>query len=193
MRVTRAPFAVAHEDAVEKPFRPEQMFEEPLQFHRGDPEGALASAEVRVDQTYVSPNEHPCAMEMHGCVASWSGGTLTVYNATQWVMGDLEKVGLLKMDFLGLRTLTLLDNALKLIQKTRGITIDLQKLPLDDAETYDLLQKGDIIVEIAGQTIANIYDYTYALDVLKIGEPAKVVYMRNGQRRETTMTPAARK
>ena len=39
---------------------------------------------------------------------------------TQWVMGDLEKVGLLKMDFLGLRTLTLLDNAVKLIEKTRG-------------------------------------------------------------------------
>ena len=36
-------------------------------------------------------------------------------------MGDLEKVGLLKMDFLGLRTLTLLDNAVKLIEKTRGI------------------------------------------------------------------------
>jgi hypothetical protein len=55
------------------------------------------------------------------------------------------------------------------------------------------LQKGDVIVEIAGQTIANIYDYTYALDVLKIGEPAKVVYLRNGERKETTLTPAARK
>src|SRR5207302_1215978 len=51
------------------------------------------------------------------------------------------------------------------------------------------LQKGDVIVEIAGQTIANIYDYTYALDVLKIGQPAKVVHVRNGQRRETTLTP----
>ena len=55
------------------------------------------------------------------------------------------------------------------------------------------LQKGDVIVEIAGQTIANIYDYTYALDVLKIGEPTKVVYVRDGQRKETTLTPAARK
>ena len=55
------------------------------------------------------------------------------------------------------------------------------------------LQKGDVIVEIAGQTIANIYDYTYALDVLKIDQPAKVVYMRNGERRETTLTPGARK
>jgi hypothetical protein len=55
------------------------------------------------------------------------------------------------------------------------------------------LQKGDIIVEIAGQTIANIYDYTYALDVLKIGQPAKVAYMRDGVRKETTLTPSARK
>jgi DNA polymerase-3 subunit alpha len=62
---------------------------------------------------------------------------------TQWVMGDLEKIGLLKMDFLGLRTLTLLDNAVKLIEKTRGEKIDLFKLPLDDKETYALLQRGD--------------------------------------------------
>jgi len=55
------------------------------------------------------------------------------------------------------------------------------------------LQKDDVIVEIAGQTIANIYDYTYALEVLKIGQPAKVVYLRNGERKETTLTPAARK
>ena len=55
------------------------------------------------------------------------------------------------------------------------------------------LQKGDVIVEIAGQTIANIYDYTYALDVLKIGQPAKVVYMRAGKKLETMLTPAARK
>src|SRR5205085_4703468 len=55
------------------------------------------------------------------------------------------------------------------------------------------LQKGDVIVEIAGQTIANIYDYTYALDVLKIGEPVKVIYERAGMRREATLTPGARK
>jgi peptidase M28-like protein/PDZ domain-containing protein len=54
------------------------------------------------------------------------------------------------------------------------------------------LQKGDMIVEIAGQSITNIYDYTYALDLLKIGQPVKVVYMRGSDRRETTLTPAAR-
>ena len=55
------------------------------------------------------------------------------------------------------------------------------------------LAKGDVIVEIAGQSITNIYDYTYALELLKIGQPAKVVYMRGGERKETTLTPAARK
>jgi hypothetical protein len=55
------------------------------------------------------------------------------------------------------------------------------------------LMKGDIIVEIAGQGIANIYDYTYALELLRVNQPVKVVYMRNGERRETMLTPAARR
>ena len=55
------------------------------------------------------------------------------------------------------------------------------------------LMKGDIIVEIAGQTIANIYDYTYALELLKVNEPVTIVYVRDGQRRETKLTPAARR
>jgi Zn-dependent M28 family amino/carboxypeptidase len=55
------------------------------------------------------------------------------------------------------------------------------------------LQKGDVIIEIAGQSIANIYDYTYALDLLKIGTPVKIVYMRGTEKRETMLTPAARK
>jgi Zn-dependent M28 family amino/carboxypeptidase len=55
------------------------------------------------------------------------------------------------------------------------------------------LRKGDVIVEIAGQTIANIYDYTYALDVLKIGQPVKVLYLRDGKQFETMLTPGARK
>jgi hypothetical protein len=55
------------------------------------------------------------------------------------------------------------------------------------------LQKGDIVVEIAGQSIANVYDYTYALDVMKVDQPAKVVYLRNGEKRETMLTPRARR
>ena len=55
------------------------------------------------------------------------------------------------------------------------------------------LQKGDVIIEIAGQTIANIYDYMYALDAMKAGQTTKVAYLRDGQRHETTLTPDARK
>ena len=55
------------------------------------------------------------------------------------------------------------------------------------------LAKGDVIVEIAGQSIANVYDYTFALELLKIGQPVKVVYVRGAERRETTLTPEARR
>jgi hypothetical protein len=55
------------------------------------------------------------------------------------------------------------------------------------------LRKGDIIVEIAGQTIANIYDYTYALELLRVNQGVKVVYMRGTERRETMLTPGARR
>ena len=55
------------------------------------------------------------------------------------------------------------------------------------------LQKGDVIVEIAGQSIANIYDYTFALELLKVDTPVKVVYMRGGKRIETTLTPTVRR
>ena len=54
------------------------------------------------------------------------------------------------------------------------------------------LQRGDLIVEIAGQTITNIYDYTFALALLRVDEPITVVYIRNGERRETTLTPVPR-
>ncbi len=55
------------------------------------------------------------------------------------------------------------------------------------------LREGDIIIEFAGQTIKNIYDYTYALDAVKIGLRVKVVFLRDGERHETTITPRARK
>jgi DNA polymerase-3 subunit alpha len=62
---------------------------------------------------------------------------------TQWTMEDIEKVGLLKMDFLGLRNLTMLDKAVKLIRETRRVDIDLLRLPPNDPQTYALLQRGD--------------------------------------------------
>ncbi|OLB41642.1 MAG: DNA polymerase III subunit alpha [Candidatus Rokubacteria bacterium 13_1_20CM_2_68_19] len=58
---------------------------------------------------------------------------------TGFAMGPIEKLGLLKMDFLGLRTLTVLANTVALIRDSRGVAIDLDTLPLDDAKTYALL------------------------------------------------------
>jgi DNA polymerase III subunit alpha len=63
--------------------------------------------------------------------------------STQWEMGDVEKAGLLKMDFLGLRNLTSLDAAVKLVDQGRGEPLDLLNLPLDDEATYKLLQRGE--------------------------------------------------
>ena len=62
---------------------------------------------------------------------------------TQWEGPTVEKAGLLKMDFLGLRNLTILDKAVKNVKKHRGIDIDPVKLPLDDKPTFALLQRGE--------------------------------------------------
>ncbi len=61
---------------------------------------------------------------------------------TQYAMDDLEKIGLLKMDFLGLTTLTVIDDCLRLVESRRGEKLGLDALPLDDPETYALLGKG---------------------------------------------------
>jgi DNA polymerase-3 subunit alpha len=62
---------------------------------------------------------------------------------TQWQGVDVEKAGLLKMDFLGLRNLTILAHAIELIKETTGKTIDPYQLPLDDKESYELLCRGE--------------------------------------------------
>jgi len=62
---------------------------------------------------------------------------------TQYDMNALERIGLLKMDFLGLTTLTVLDDAVRLIQQNRGVAVDLPTLPLDDAPVYALFSRGD--------------------------------------------------
>ncbi len=63
--------------------------------------------------------------------------------SSQFEKNALEKAGLVKMDFLGLKNLTIIDKCLKLIQKTAGVDLDIETIPLDDKETYRLLQKAD--------------------------------------------------
>jgi DNA polymerase-3 subunit alpha len=62
---------------------------------------------------------------------------------TQFPMKYVEKAGLIKFDFLGLRNLTVIDNAVKLIKKNHSVELDMRKLPLDDAKTYELLSLGN--------------------------------------------------
>ncbi|MBQ8168073.1 DNA polymerase III subunit alpha [bacterium] len=62
---------------------------------------------------------------------------------TEYPMADLEKLGLLKMDFLGLRNLTMISKTMKLIKQRRGIEFDINRIPLDDKPTYEMLIAGD--------------------------------------------------
>ena len=62
---------------------------------------------------------------------------------TQYDMKYVEETGLIKFDFLGLKTLTVIKRAVDWIKKTRGIDLDIEKVPLDDRQTYEMLQRGD--------------------------------------------------
>ncbi|WP_144121458.1 DNA polymerase III subunit alpha [Catellatospora sichuanensis] len=64
---------------------------------------------------------------------------------TQWDMGACESIGLLKMDFLGLRNLTVMDDCLEGIKLNRGVEVVLETLPLADKPTYELLARGDTL------------------------------------------------
>src|SRR5690606_28124351 len=64
---------------------------------------------------------------------------------TQYEMHGVEELGLLKMDFLGLRNLDVITDTLELIKQTRGIEVDIDRVPLDDPATFELLQRGDSI------------------------------------------------
>src|SRR5690606_4113047 len=61
---------------------------------------------------------------------------------TQFNMKEIENAGLLKMDFLGLRTLTIIRDTLTLIKKNHGVEIDIDNIPLDDEKTFQLFSKG---------------------------------------------------
>ncbi|MGI6705776.1 MAG: DNA polymerase III subunit alpha [Clostridia bacterium] len=62
---------------------------------------------------------------------------------TQFSMGILEQLGLLKMDFLGLRTLTVIRDTLELIRRNKSLSIDIHTIPLDDSNVYNMLSQGD--------------------------------------------------
>jgi DNA polymerase-3 subunit alpha len=64
---------------------------------------------------------------------------------TQYSMGPIEEIGLLKMDFLGLRNLDVIEDAVDIIERSRGTRIDMEQIPLDDAKTFEMLSAGDSV------------------------------------------------
>ncbi|HTE21551.1 MAG TPA: DNA polymerase III subunit alpha [Candidatus Limnocylindria bacterium] len=98
-------------------------------------EGTVRSHGVHAAGVVIAPDDIvkfvPLEMAQKGVVA------------TQYPMGPVEELGLLKMDFLGLSNLTIIKNALRIIKRVYGKDIDINTLPLDDEKTYQLFQKGD--------------------------------------------------
>jgi DNA polymerase-3 subunit alpha len=64
---------------------------------------------------------------------------------TQYSMGPIEEIGLLKMDFLGLRNLDVIEDAVAIVERSRGERIDIKDIPLDDPKTYEMLARGDSV------------------------------------------------
>jgi DNA polymerase-3 subunit alpha len=62
---------------------------------------------------------------------------------TQYSMGPIEEIGLLKMDFLGLRNLDVIEDAVEIIRRSRGVEIEMSAIPMDDAKTFEMLTRGD--------------------------------------------------
>ena len=58
-------------------------------------------------------------------------------------MGPIEEIGLLKMDFLGLRNLDVIEDAVEIIRRSRGVELDIGAIPMDDAKTFEMLSRGD--------------------------------------------------
>jgi xanthine dehydrogenase YagR molybdenum-binding subunit len=70
----------------------DQGAERPPETRRGDPEAALAAAEVKVDVTYVIPREHHNPIELHATIAAWDGDRLTLWDKTQWVNNTADEI-----------------------------------------------------------------------------------------------------
>ncbi len=64
---------------------------------------------------------------------------------TQYSMGPIEDIGLLKMDFLGLRNLDVIEDAIEIIERSRGVRVDIEEIPMDDPQTYEMLSRGESV------------------------------------------------
>lgn len=98
-------------------------------------EGTIRSHGVHAAGVVIAPDDivkfTPLEMAQKGVVS------------TQYSMGPVEELGLLKMDFLGLSNLTTINNTLRIIKKVNNTQLKLEEIPLDDKKTFELLQKGE--------------------------------------------------
>ena len=90
VRYHAEPPATKFSDAT--PYKPNAIMGEPADLERGDPDAALAAAEVKIDATFSTPVEHHNPMEPHATIAVWDGGRLTLYDATQGIFGTRKRV-----------------------------------------------------------------------------------------------------
>ena len=93
---------------------------------------------------------------------------------TQFSMDPVAHLGLLKMDFLGLTSLTILDHAVKLVRQSRGVEINLQTLPLDDGATFELLSSGNT-TDVFQLESAGMQRYIEKLKPSNIGDIAAMI------------------
>ncbi len=93
---------------------------------------------------------------------------------TQYSMDPVAKLGLLKMDFLGLTALTILDHTVKLLDETQGIRIDISQLPLDDEKTFELLSSGKT-TEVFQMESAGMQRYIRELQPSTLGDIAAMI------------------
>ncbi len=97
VRITYAPETESTDITRVQPVMPtrqqtDQGERRPSETRRGDPERALAAAEVKVDQTYVIPRENHNPIEMHATIAAWDGDRLTLWDKTQWVHNTADEI-----------------------------------------------------------------------------------------------------
>jgi xanthine dehydrogenase YagR molybdenum-binding subunit len=92
VRVTYAAETAITDIGRREPVLPTPGERRPAETRRGDAEGALAAAAVRIDQTYVIPRENHNPIEMHATIAAWSGDRLTLWDKTQWVHNTADEI-----------------------------------------------------------------------------------------------------
>ncbi len=117
----------------------------------GKPEiSSVLKNAVTLEGSVRNTGTHACGIiisknDLHNYVPVTSVKDSVLTYATQIDGKYIESVGLLKMDFLGLKTLSIIKDTIENIKRSKGVEVDIEKIPFDDKETYDLFSRGDTI------------------------------------------------